>query len=70
MNFTLEATYENGMLRLEQSLPLREHQRVRITLDTEASWVEQTAGMVRWTGAAETLERVAMDPEFDPLEGP
>jgi predicted DNA-binding antitoxin AbrB/MazE fold protein len=70
MNFTLEATYENGMLRLEQSLPLRQHQRVRITLDTEASWVEQTAGMIRWTGGAETLERFAMDPELDPLEGP
>ena len=69
MTITIEATYENGMLKLTQPLPLKEHQRVRITVETEASWVRRTQGMIGWSGDIETLERFAMDPELDPQEG-
>lgn len=70
MNLTVEAIYENGALRLDEPLPLKELERVRVTVDTETNWVQETAGLIRWTGDAETLERFVMDPELDPQEGP
>jgi predicted DNA-binding antitoxin AbrB/MazE fold protein len=70
MNFTVEATYENGVLRVDKPLPLKDLERVRVTVDTETNWVQETAGLIRWTGDVESLERFAMDPEVDPQEGP
>jgi predicted DNA-binding antitoxin AbrB/MazE fold protein len=34
MTLTVDATYENGVLKLSQPLPLREHEKVRVTLQT------------------------------------
>ena len=34
MPFTVEAIYENGVLRPTQPLPLKEHDQVRVTLHT------------------------------------
>jgi predicted DNA-binding antitoxin AbrB/MazE fold protein len=70
MSITVEATYENGSLKLSQPLPLREHERVRITIETPEETVRRTYGLVHWTGDAATLERFAMDPDLDPQEGP
>ncbi|HEV3260547.1 MAG TPA: antitoxin family protein [Gemmataceae bacterium] len=66
----VEATYENGVLKLDQPLPLKEHERVTVTLHTAVSRVRQTYGLLGWTGDAETVERVALDPEFGILESP
>ena len=33
MTITVEAVYENGTLKLEHPLPLREHEKVRVTVD-------------------------------------
>ena len=66
MAITVEAVYENGVLRPAQALPLPEHARVQITIDAGASRVRQTAGLLRWTGDAATLERFILDPELDP----
>ena len=68
MAIVTEATFENGVLRPDEALPLKDRQRVRITVEAEKSWAERTYGMVRWTGDAKTLERIAMDPEFGILE--
>ncbi len=70
MNLTVEATYENGVLRPAQPLPLREQEQVRIIIQSESSWAERSAGLLRWTGDVETLDRFIMDPELDPQEGP
>jgi predicted DNA-binding antitoxin AbrB/MazE fold protein len=70
MALSIEALYENGVLKPSQPLPLQEHQRVRLTLETEPDWVDKTYGLVRWTGDLETLDRFSTDPELDPLEGP
>lgn len=67
---TVEATYENGVLKPLGSLPLKEHEKVRITIAPAADIVEATAGILGWTGDAETLERLALDPEFGILESP
>ena len=70
MPLTVEAVYENGVLRPIQPLPLQEHQRVRLTIEPEVSWAERTAGMLPWTGDPEVLRRIAEDDEFGILESP
>jgi predicted DNA-binding antitoxin AbrB/MazE fold protein len=70
MTFTIEAVYENGVLKPAQPLPLQEHEKVKITIQPAISLAKQTAGMVPWTGDAETLERLVRDPEFGILESP
>ena len=70
MTMTVEATYENGVLKPAEALPLKEHEKVRVTVQSEVSVARQTAGMIKWTGDVETLERVAEDPEFSILESP
>ena len=37
MTITVEATYENGTLKLVQPLPLRENEKVRVTVELEPS---------------------------------
>ena len=69
MTITVEATYEDGTLKLAQPLPLKEHEKVRVTVQPESTWVHRTSGLMGWTGDAETVERFALDPEFDPQEG-
>lgn len=68
MAVTIDAVYEDGVLKPIEPLPLREHQRVRITVQADASWVRRTQGMIRWHGDVMTLERIAVDPALDPQE--
>ena len=81
MSFTVDAVYENGVLKPTQPLPLNEHQQVRVTIqatteqtprqvDEAEQIVRRSYGLIGWTGDVETLRRVAEDPEFDLLEGP
>ena len=65
MSITVEAIYENGMLKPEQPLPLREHEKVRVTVQTNTSWVEETYGILGWKGDPEELRRLALSPELD-----
>ena len=67
---TVDAVYENGVLKPAQPLPLSEHEQVEVTVRLKVSVARQTAGMIPWTGDAETLERIACDPEFGILESP
>jgi predicted DNA-binding antitoxin AbrB/MazE fold protein len=68
VSVTIEAVYENGCLKLAQPLPLKEHEKVRITVHSETSWVERTAGIMGFTGTAEQADYFALDPELDPQE--
>ena len=70
MTLTVEAIYENGVLKPTQPLPLKEHEKVTVTVASAMSVARQTAGMVPWSGDAETLERLTRDPEFGILESP
>jgi predicted DNA-binding antitoxin AbrB/MazE fold protein len=80
MAITVEAVYENGVLKPFQPLPFQEHEKVRVTLQpftpptapssAEAERaVRRSYGLIGWTGDVETLRRVAEDPEFSVLEG-
>jgi len=70
MAIVVDATYENGMLRPTQPLPLAENERVRVTIEPEVSWVERTAGMLQWTRDPAILRQIAEDDEFGILESP
>lgn len=65
MSITIDAVYENGILRPKQPLPLKDQQTVQVTIHTEISWARQTAGLMGWTGSDELAERFASDPELE-----
>ena len=72
MTFTIEAVYENSILRLARPLPLTEHEKVTVTVHSGKTWVEQTAGIIPCTDP-KLIEWAAMDPELDfppPAEDP
>ena len=66
MAITVEAVYENGVLKPAQPLPLKEHEKVRVTVEPGLTWVQRTAGMMAFKGTAEDAEYFAMSPELDP----
>jgi predicted DNA-binding antitoxin AbrB/MazE fold protein len=66
MTITVEAVYENGMLRLERPLPLKEHEKVTVTVQPDLSLARQTAGMIGWNGDAETFDRILAEAEESP----
>jgi predicted DNA-binding antitoxin AbrB/MazE fold protein len=79
MAIVVEATYEDGVLKPAEPLPLEEHQQVRVLVypaggqaampsDDAESLVRRSYGLLGWTGDLETLRRLAEDPEFDPQE--
>ncbi|MBI3467736.1 MAG: antitoxin family protein [Planctomycetes bacterium] len=73
MALTIEATYENGVLKPVQPLPLiQEGACIWVTLHipAEEDRVRKAYGLLGWTGDAETVRRVTLDPEFDILESP
>ena len=64
MAIIVEATYEDGVLKPAEPLPLGEHEKVRVTVEPAQRWAERTYGLLRWTGDPETLRRIAEEPEF------
>jgi len=73
MALTIEATYENGALKLPNPVPLlKQGDRVWITLhiSSEEDVVQKSYGIIGWRGDSETVQRVALDPEFDVLGSP
>jgi predicted DNA-binding antitoxin AbrB/MazE fold protein len=70
MAFEVEATYENGVLKLDKLLPLNEHERVTVQIRPHSSRIRRRAGSIKWTGDPEILRKIAEDPEFSVLEPP
>jgi predicted DNA-binding antitoxin AbrB/MazE fold protein len=72
MTLTVEAVYENGVLKPAQPLPLKEHEKVTITVHPGTTWVERTAGLIPCSDR-EMIEWAALDPGLDfppPPEAP
>jgi predicted DNA-binding antitoxin AbrB/MazE fold protein len=69
MTLTVEAVYENGVLKPSQPLPLQERERVQITVHTAADIVQRTYGLIGWTGSHEALEQALAEAE-EPEELP
>ena len=76
MTITVEAIYENGVLKPMERLPLSEHEQVRVSIYTPADIqkaldaVRRSYGLIPWTGDVGTLRRIAEDDEFGILESP
>lgn len=64
MALTIEAVYENGVLKPIRPLSLREHQQVRITVEDPADWVSRTRGIIPCSDPA-LIEWAAMDPDLE-----
>ncbi|MGH7174493.1 MAG: antitoxin family protein [Gemmataceae bacterium] len=65
MDLTIDAVYENGVLKPVQPLPLREHETVQLTVVTKRNWVEETAGIMGFQGTVEEADYFATDPDLD-----
>jgi predicted DNA-binding antitoxin AbrB/MazE fold protein len=68
MTITVEAIYENGVLKLQKPLPFEEHQRIQVTVRAVGSRVRRSAGLMGWTGTQEDADFVALNPELDVQE--
>jgi predicted DNA-binding antitoxin AbrB/MazE fold protein len=76
MTLTVDAIYENGVLKPAQPLPLKEHEQVRVSIHTPADIrtaleaVRRGYGLIPWTGDSDTLRRIAEDDEYGIMESP
>jgi predicted DNA-binding antitoxin AbrB/MazE fold protein len=68
MTLTVEAVYENGVLKPTQALPLPEHAMVRVTIEPHVSPLLQAYGIMGFQGTPEEAEYFALSPDLDPLE--
>jgi predicted DNA-binding antitoxin AbrB/MazE fold protein len=59
----VEAVYERGTLKLPQELPLKEGQKVTITVHATASPPQRLYGLVPWQGDLEEFDRWLNDPD-------
>jgi predicted DNA-binding antitoxin AbrB/MazE fold protein len=70
MTITVEATFENGVLRPHTPLPFADQDKVTLTIEAAAKSVDGSYGLIGWKGDSQTIQRIALDPEFDILESP
>lgn len=68
MTLVVDPTYEDGVLKPSGPMPLKEHETVQLTVQSQASPILEAYGIMGWRGDAETLERFALASEFDPQE--
>ena len=61
MSFEVEATFEDGVLKPANSLPLQEGQKVSITIHGGGSAVERFCGSLRWTRDPAELHQYLSD---------
>lgn len=63
MTLEVEATYENGVLKPSQALPLQEGQKVNLTIQPVGSAAKRFSGSLRWTRDPEELRRYLNNPD-------
>ena len=69
MSLEIDATYEDGVLKPDQPLPLAEHQRVKVTVQSSRK-LRDGFGSIGWRGDPEVVRKIARDPEFGVHESP
>ena len=65
MALEIEATYENGILKPDQDLPLENGQRVRLSIQPTGGRARASHGLLGWKGTHEELEQF-LGPENHP----
>jgi predicted DNA-binding antitoxin AbrB/MazE fold protein len=68
MTITVEAVYENGVLKPTQPLPWKDGDRVRVAVSTLESPILKAYGIMGFKGTAEEADYFALDPELLPEE--
>jgi predicted DNA-binding antitoxin AbrB/MazE fold protein len=63
MALEIEAIYEQGVLKLPRDLPLQEGQKVRVIIESPGGAVRRLAGLIRWSGSRDELNRYLSDPD-------
>jgi predicted DNA-binding antitoxin AbrB/MazE fold protein len=63
MSLEVEATYQNGVLKPSQPLPLQEGQKVNLTIQPVGSAAKRFSGSLRWTRDAAELLAYLSDPD-------
>jgi predicted DNA-binding antitoxin AbrB/MazE fold protein len=67
METTIEAVFENGILRPLTPLKLKDHQKVRLIVEQHGSPVQESSGI--FTGLdSETIDEIALSPSYLPEE--
>jgi predicted DNA-binding antitoxin AbrB/MazE fold protein len=56
MHLEIEATYENGTLKLDRDLPVENGQRLKLTVYAPGGRAKASAGMFRWRGDRKDLD--------------
>ena len=69
MAITVEAVYENGVLRLSEPLPWKDGERVRVAVSSLDSPLLKAYGIMGFKGTAEEAEYFATHPDLLPEEG-
>jgi predicted DNA-binding antitoxin AbrB/MazE fold protein len=70
MSLQVEATYEDGVLRPDQPLPLAEKQRVTVVVQAEISRAKRSYGLIGFKGDPEIVRKIALDSEFGVADSP
>ncbi len=68
MAFTVEAVYENGVLKPAEPLPWKDGERVRLAISSLDSAILKAYGIMGFKGTAEEAEYYAMAPDLLPEE--
>jgi predicted DNA-binding antitoxin AbrB/MazE fold protein len=64
----IEAVYENGTLKLPRELPLRQGQKVTITIHPTDTVGQRLRRLIQWKGSQEDLDHLILSADNDPLE--
>ncbi len=69
MAITVEAIYENGVLKPSEPLPRKGGERVRLAISSLDSPILKAYGIMGFKGTAEEAEYYATHPDLLPEEG-
>ncbi len=70
MAITIEAVYENGVLKPSAPLPWKDGERVSVAVSSLDSPILKAYGIMGWKGTSEELDRLLAEIEFDEEEVP
>jgi predicted DNA-binding antitoxin AbrB/MazE fold protein len=68
MAVTVEAVYENGVLKLSEPLPWKDGERVSVVVSGLDSPILKAYGIMGFKGTAEEADYFALHPELLPEE--
>ena len=68
MTYTVEAVFENGVLKPTKDLPLLEQEHVQLIIRTFQCHADRTYGMIGWLGDAASFDRLLEESDAERLE--